>query len=252
MTVEFLTVLTCWPNTARPAHALAYLRTRRARMAPHVPWFYELPRSVRWLLAGTDRVPSLLAFAVSAPTIDEESRQVWRKGLVALNELGKSTGDEVSEPSAAPADPGNTRELGSSDLTHRRRAAGCRREIPKTAPQRSAAIPTTALAPGRGRIGRCGVVADGVRLQRARDAEAPPARIVVSDRHRRMPVTRRALSSCGSVPTLPVPTWGERRARCRTTGSQKSTEPTRARSPPPPLTCEGSRRVGATTRGGHR
>lgn len=47
MTVELLTVLTCWPNTAAPVNPLAYVRTRRARMARHVAWFYELPRPVR-------------------------------------------------------------------------------------------------------------------------------------------------------------------------------------------------------------
>lgn len=86
MTVELLTMLTCWPNTAQPAHALAYLRTRRARMARHAPWFYELPRHVRWLLAGTDRVQSLLVFAASALAIDEKVSPAWRKALIALNE----------------------------------------------------------------------------------------------------------------------------------------------------------------------
>jgi hypothetical protein len=38
MTVDLLTLLTCWPNTSRQAHALAYLRTRRARMARHALW----------------------------------------------------------------------------------------------------------------------------------------------------------------------------------------------------------------------
>ena len=143
MTVELLTVLTCWPNTARPAHPLAYLRARRARMARHVPWFYELPRSARWLLAGTGRVPSLLAFAVSAPIIDEESRQVSRKGLEALNGLARSAGDEAPELSARPLEPRRTGPLGCSDPDRRRRVSGCQCEAPAAAPQKSAAIATS-------------------------------------------------------------------------------------------------------------
>jgi hypothetical protein len=98
MTVEFLAVLTCWPNTARPAHALAYLRARRARMARQALRFYQLPRQPRWLLAGTDRVQSLLAFAVTAPAIDEKASQAWRKVLIALNEVVKPPEGTVVEP----------------------------------------------------------------------------------------------------------------------------------------------------------
>jgi hypothetical protein len=87
MTVELLTVLTCWPSAARPANALAYLRSRGARMARHVVWFYELPRPVRWLLTGKGLVPSLLASAVCVAPISEEQRRAWGRALVTLNGL---------------------------------------------------------------------------------------------------------------------------------------------------------------------
>ena len=43
MSVELIVLLTCWPGAARPADALAYLRTRRARMIAYAPWLYALP-----------------------------------------------------------------------------------------------------------------------------------------------------------------------------------------------------------------
>lgn len=119
MTVELLTLLTCWPTTARPAHALVYLRSRRARMGHHAAWFYDLPWPARWLLAGTDRVPSLLVFAVCLPVIDERSRQVWRKGLGALNELPKLAEDKAPEPSVPLTEPGQTSLHPCSDMSAR-------------------------------------------------------------------------------------------------------------------------------------
>jgi hypothetical protein len=123
MTVELLTVLTCWPNAVQPANALVYLRTRRARMGRHAAWFYSLPRHVRWFLAGTDRVPSLVLFAVSAPTIDARASRLWRKALASLNGLAKLGEGPTPEPAAAPTEPGQTGQLGSSDRRCRRRAS---------------------------------------------------------------------------------------------------------------------------------
>ncbi len=107
MTVELLTVLTCWPSTARPANALAYLRSRRARMARHIVWFYELPRPVRWLLTGKGRVPSLLASAVCVAPISEEQRRAWGRALVTLNGLVdvKPAGAPVPAPLVEAAEP---------------------------------------------------------------------------------------------------------------------------------------------------
>ncbi len=123
MTVDLLTLLTCWPNTSRQAHALAYLRTRRARMARHALWFYELPRHTRWLLVGTDRVQSLLVFAVSTPAIDEKACQAWRKALIALNEAVSppegavgvpNEGDEQRRDAVLACDENDAAPLGST------------------------------------------------------------------------------------------------------------------------------------------
>jgi hypothetical protein len=84
MTVELLVLLTCWPGGDRPASALAYLRTRRARMARHAPWLYALPLCARRLLVGTDRLPSLLTFVVGGAPVDETLGRAWRKALKAL------------------------------------------------------------------------------------------------------------------------------------------------------------------------
>jgi hypothetical protein len=140
MTVELLTVLTCWPNTVQPANALVYLRTRRARMARHAAWFYSLPRNVRWFLAGTDRVPSLVVFAVSAPTIDERTSRSWRKALASLNGLAKPGQGADPEPSAAPQEFEATGQPGCSDRG-RRRASRCQR---RRCPSRSACRPSPA------------------------------------------------------------------------------------------------------------
>ena len=144
MTVELLTVLSCWPNTAPPAHALADLRTRRARMARHAGWFYKLPRHVRWLLAGTDRVQSLLAFAVSSPIMGEQSGRAWRKAVVALNELAKSAQGAAPKPSPTHVEPEHTDLPGSSDLLRHRRATRCLRGTPETAPRESVTTATAA------------------------------------------------------------------------------------------------------------
>ena len=144
MTVELLTVLSCWPNTATPAHALADLRTRRARMARHAGWFYKLPRHVRWLLAGTDRVQSLLAFAVSSPIMGEQSRRAWRKAVVALNEHAKSAQGAAPKPSPTHVEPEHTDLPGSSDLDRHRRATRCLRGTPETAPRKSVTTATAA------------------------------------------------------------------------------------------------------------
>jgi hypothetical protein len=82
--VELLTIVTCWPNRGRPAAPLLYLRARRARMAQYAPWLYELSPSTRKLLVGTDRLPSVLSFAVDDPAATEALRRVWRNGLLAL------------------------------------------------------------------------------------------------------------------------------------------------------------------------
>jgi hypothetical protein len=82
--VEVLTLVTCWPTQGRPAAPLAYLRARRARMTRYAPWLYALAPPTRKLLVGTDRLPSVLSFAVDHPTATEALRRVWRNGLLAL------------------------------------------------------------------------------------------------------------------------------------------------------------------------
>jgi hypothetical protein len=84
MTVELLVLLTCWPGTARPADALGYLRTRRARMVAHAPWLYALPPSVRRLLLGTHCLPSVLTFVIGGRQIDEALCRAWRRALGVL------------------------------------------------------------------------------------------------------------------------------------------------------------------------
>jgi hypothetical protein len=84
MIVELLTLVTSWPSRGRPAAPLAYLRARRARMARHAPWLYALAPATRKLLIGTDRLPSVLSFAVDDPAATQTLRQVWRNGLLAL------------------------------------------------------------------------------------------------------------------------------------------------------------------------
>jgi hypothetical protein len=204
MTAELLTVLTCWPNTVQPANALVYLRTRRARMARHAAWFYGLPRHVRWFLTGTDRVPSLLAFAVSAPTIDEKASEVWRKALASLNGLAKPGEGPAPEPSAAPAEPGQTRQPGCSGRDRRRRARGCQREneTAETATREPVITATAARACGDGPVGRCAAVAVGVRARRTRGANTQVARCVGSSAHGPRPTTTcGAQGGCAGPPT---------------------------------------------------
>jgi hypothetical protein len=85
MTVELLTMLTCWPNTSRPAHALAYLRTRRARTVPHAPWFYQLPRHVRWFVGGGE------------PGDSPPRLRLQRAGHRREGETGMAQGDHSSQ-----------------------------------------------------------------------------------------------------------------------------------------------------------
>jgi hypothetical protein len=246
MTAELLTVLTCWPNTVQPANALVYLRTRRARMARHAAWFYGLPRHVRWLLTGTDRVPSLLAFAVSAPTVDEKASNVWRKALASLNGLAKPEEGPAPEPPAAPAEPGQTRQPGCSDRNRRRWASGCQREneTPETAPRESGTRASAARACEDSPIGRCRAVAVGVRPQRTRGAKAQAARCVGSSAHSPRPATYGAQSACAGPPTL----GSEQRSPCCTTVSPRSSQPKTGRSPPSRLTRGAHSEVGATPR----
>ena len=64
--VEVLTLVTCWPTQGRPAAPLPYLRARRARMTRYAPWLYAFAPPTRKLLVGTDRLPSVLSFAVGS------------------------------------------------------------------------------------------------------------------------------------------------------------------------------------------
>jgi len=50
LTVELLVLITCWPGSPTPAHPLAYLRARRARMGRYAGWFYAVPRPARRFL----------------------------------------------------------------------------------------------------------------------------------------------------------------------------------------------------------
>jgi hypothetical protein len=247
MTAELLTVLTCWPNTVQPANALVYLRTRRARMARHAAWFYGLPRHVRWFLTGTDRVPSLLAFAVSAPTIDEKASEVWRKALASLNGLAKPGEGPAPEPSAAPAEPGQTRQPGCSGRDRRRRARGCQREneTAETATREPVITATAARACGDGPVGRCAAVAVGVRARRTRGANTQVARCVGSSAHGPRPTTTcGAQGGCAGPPTP----GNEQPSQWCTTVSPRSFHPKTGRSPPSPVTCGAPTEVGPTTR----
>lgn len=80
MPVELLTMLTCWPNTSRPAHALAYLRTRRARTVP--PRSLVLPTaSAGGMVVGGDKPgDSPPRLRRQRAGIDEKARQAWRSG----------------------------------------------------------------------------------------------------------------------------------------------------------------------------
>jgi hypothetical protein len=242
MTVELLTVLSCWPNTVQPANALVYLRTRRARMARHAAWFYDLPRHVRWFLAGTERVPPLVAFAVSAPTIDETASQLWRKALASLNGLTEPGEGPAPKPSAARTEPGQTGQPGCSDRDRRRRASGCQREIetPETAPRESVTTATAARACGNSPIGRRGGVVVGVSPRRTRGANAQAAHRVGSSAHGPKPATCGAQGGFAGRSTP----GSEQPSRRYTTVSPRSFHPKTGRSPPPPLTC------GALHRGG--
>ena len=111
MSVELIVLLTCWPGTARPADALAYLRSRRARMVAHAPWLYALPLSVRQLLVGTDRLPSLLTFVVGGRHVDEALRTVWRKALDALASHLEAAELPATELTATPMRPRPPTEL---------------------------------------------------------------------------------------------------------------------------------------------
>ena len=119
MTVELLVLVTCWPGSPPPASPLAYLRTRRARMARHAGWLYALPPPARSLLVGTGRRPSLVAFAVKSQPVDDRLRRAWRRGLVAFAEHVaslESRPEQRSGPServAGPALIGN-QPVGSS------------------------------------------------------------------------------------------------------------------------------------------
>ncbi len=233
MTAELLTLLTCWPNTVQPANALVYARTRRARMARHAAWFYGLPRHVRWFLAGTDRVPSLLAFAVSAPTIDAKASKVWRKGLASLNGLAEPGEGRAPEPSPAPSEPGQTGQPGCSDRNRRRRASRCQRdsETAETAPRGSATTATEARACGDSPTGRCRGAAVGDRPRRARGANAQATRCAGSSAHGSRPASCGAQGGCAGPPTH----GSQRRSGCRATVSPRSSQPRTGRSPPPYL-----------------
>jgi hypothetical protein len=82
--VDLITLVTCWPTTSRPEQPLVYLRQRRARMAGHAPWLYELPVSTRKLLLGTTSQPSVLEFALAEQEAGRELRLAWRNGLHAI------------------------------------------------------------------------------------------------------------------------------------------------------------------------
>ena len=111
MIVELIVLLTCWPGAARPADALAYLRTRRARMIAHAPWLYALPPSVRRLLVGTDCLPSVLTFVVGGQCVDKALRRAWRKALEDLT--SHLAAAECSVPRARPAANGRRSRRGS-------------------------------------------------------------------------------------------------------------------------------------------
>jgi hypothetical protein len=230
MTAELLTVLTCWPNTVQPANALVYLRTRRARMARHVSWFYGLPRHVRWLLAGTDQVPSFLAFAVSTPTIDENASKVWRKALASLNGLAEPGGGQAPETSARTSERGQTGKQGRSDRSRGRRSSGCQRdsETAETAPRESATTATAARACGDSPTGRrCGTPV-GTRPRRAAGANAQATRCAGSSAHGPGPASCGAQGRCTRPPTL----GSQRRSGCHGRLSPRSSQPKTGRSPP--------------------
>ena len=106
MSVELIVLLTCWPGAARPADALAYLRTRRARMIAYAPWLYALPPSVRRLLVGTDCLPSVLTFVVGGQCVDEALRRAWRKALEDLKSHLAAVECSVPELGPPPTDAG--------------------------------------------------------------------------------------------------------------------------------------------------
>ncbi len=106
MSVELIVLLTCWPGAARPADALAYLRTRRARMIAYAPWLYALPPSVRRLLVGTDCLPSVLTFVVGGQCVDEALRRAWRKELEDLKSHLAAVECSVPELGPPPTDAG--------------------------------------------------------------------------------------------------------------------------------------------------
>ena len=60
MTVELLVLVTCWPGSPPPANPLAYLRTRRARMARHAGWLewrrHRRPDRCWWVRDGASRL----------------------------------------------------------------------------------------------------------------------------------------------------------------------------------------------------
>ena len=140
MTVELLVLVTCWPGSPPPASPLAYLRTRRARMARHAGWLYALPPPARSLLVGTGRRPSLVAFAVKSQPIDNRLRRAWRRGLVAFAEHvasleswpGERSGPSErvagpAPPSQEPAGSSREGEPGAGAVTKRapERASVC-------------------------------------------------------------------------------------------------------------------------------
>lgn len=84
MVVDLAALVSCWPARPRPASPLRYLRVHRDRTARHIPWLYELPAPTRKLLTGTDRLPSLLVFAVVDADSSPALRRTWQAGLTAL------------------------------------------------------------------------------------------------------------------------------------------------------------------------